>query len=154
MNATRTLSVALATLILTLAGCDYQVPLTEAPTRPVESQVLGNWIGVGDESSTLNLRQFDDRTYIAVIDGDAYRVHHSDFAGLPLVSAQDLNSADRKYCLYRWTLQEKAQQLVLRRVNSRVVSEEAADSATLQRQLQQHLQDPALFDEEIVFRRK
>lgn len=154
MRAHHPLLAALLALTFALAGCDYPVPLTEAPTRPVETQVLGNWIGVGDESSMLNLRQLDEHTYIAVIDGDAYRVHHSDFAGLPLVSAQDLNSSDRKYCLYTWTLQEEAKQLVLRRVNSRVVPEDAADSATLQRQLQQHRQDPALLGEEIRFRRK
>jgi hypothetical protein len=154
MKANHPLRFALLAVALALAGCDYQVPLTSSPTRPVEPQVLGDWIGIGDETDTLHLRQLDERTYIAVVDGDAYRVHHSDFAGLPLVSTQDLNSSDRKYCLYTWTLQDDGKRLVLRRVSTRVVSDEINASDELQRQLQLHLQDPALLSEEIAFRRK
>jgi hypothetical protein len=154
MKATTALSATLLALTFALVGCDYQVPLTETPTRPVQAQVLGNWVGVGEEDSMLNLRRLDENTYLAIIDNDAYRVFHSDFAGLALVSAQDLNSSERKYCLYTWALQDGTKHLVLRRVSSRVVPEDVPDSATLQQQLQRHLQDPALLGEEIVFRRK
>jgi hypothetical protein len=120
----------------------------------VDPRVLGNWVGVNDETSMLNLRVLDEQTYLAIIDNDAYRVFHSDFADLALVSAQDLNSSDRKYCIYAWALLDEGKRLALRRLNSRVVPENAADSATLQRRITEHLRDPALLGEELLFRRK
>lgn len=144
----------LAALALLLAGCDYDVPLTSTPTHKVDTTLLGDWVGVGDDSARLNLRQLDDSTYIAITDGEAYRAYHSDFAGLPFVSIQDLNSADRKYCIYTWKLAAAGRQLVLRRLNTKIVPENVADTATLQRLVNQHLADPKLLSEELIFRRK
>ncbi|MFZ5493916.1 MAG: hypothetical protein ACOZE5_01080 [Verrucomicrobiota bacterium] len=141
-------------LVLLLAGCDCTVPLTSSPTRKIEERALGDWVGEGKDAGSLQLRRFDDLTYIAVIDRDAYRVYHSDFANLPFTSVQDLNSTERKYCFYTWRLSPDGNQLVLRRLSSKVIPEDAPDIATLQQHVTRNLGDPHLLDEEVVFNRR
>lgn len=154
MNTRLLCPLAFIPLILALAGCDYVVPLTAAPTRAVQQQVLGEWAAPGDDSASLTVRQLDEQTYIAVVDGDAYRVHHSDFADLPFVSVQDLNSSDRKYCIYTWQLAESGRRLVLRRVSPQLVPDDLTDIALLQRAIEAHRRDAGLLGEETVFLRR
>lgn len=71
----------------------------------------------------MHVRAWDDATYAIAIEDDVYRVWHSDFAGQAFVSAQDLNSAARKYCYYTWALSVDSQQLTLRRVRNELVPE-------------------------------
>ena len=90
----------LAAGCLLLGGCDYGFPLTAKPTRRIETRLLGDWLADNKEDNKmeqLSVRQLDDSTYVTTIDGDIYRVFHSDFAQLPFLSVQDLNSTDRKY---------------------------------------------------------
>lgn len=143
--------------LLFLAGCDYDVPITAGPTRPVDSRLLGTWVRYdqGEKKDELmNVRKLDDFNYAVAIDGDIYRVFHSDHANLPFVSAQDLNSDSRKYVYYTWRLSEDAAQLILRRVKQEVIPDGAKDSATIQHLLTEHVSDPKLLDQDLVFTRK
>lgn len=121
-----------------LAGCDYGVPLTAGPTRPVQAKLLGDWVEITaePERDRLGIRRLDDSTYIVVLNGDAYRAHHSDLGDEPFVSVQDLNDQDRKYAWYRWSLSADGTQLTLEGVNSKLVPDEARDPAAAQRLLE------------------
>ena len=157
MKLTR-LSLSLATAAcLLLGGCNYDAPATAAPTRPIEEKLLGDWVTVDPDDQqelALHVRQLDPSTYAVAVDGDIYRAFHSDFAGLALLSVQDLNSSSRKYLFYTWRLSADGNQLILRTVSFRVIPDMAKDTAALQRLLKEHAAEPKLLSEDLVFTRK
>lgn len=81
---------------LAFTACNYDIPITSAPTRKVREQLLGNWRST-DGKEELKVRSLDDSVYIVYYDGDLFRAYHSDVAETPFATVQDLNSSDRKY---------------------------------------------------------
>ena len=143
--------------LLLLTGCDYTVPITARPTRPVNARLLGDWISLdpsGKQDAAMSVRPLDESAYAVAIEGDIYRAFHSECAGLPLVSVQDLNSSSRKYVYYAWQLTADGARLTLRRVSLAVIPDSTPDSPAVQRLLAVHASDPKLFEHELVFTRK
>lgn len=139
-----------------LAGCDYDLPATPGPTRPVEPKLLGDWTSVDPEDHkeiAMHVRKLDDFNYAVSVEADIYRVFHSDLDPLPLLSVQDLNSTARKYVLYRWKLSDDATQLTLLRVSTDVISDQLTETSALQAQLIKHAADPKLLGRELSFTR-
>ncbi len=157
MKLKPSLAGLLAVTALLLTGCDYDAPLTPAPTHKIDARLLGDWVAVeknaGDEVKDMRVRQWDDATYAIAIEDDVYRVWHSDFAGLPFVSAQDLNSADRKYCYYTWALSADGTHLTLRRVRTEVIPEKTMPGTAIQQLIKANLANPKLLDDPLVFTR-
>ena len=147
--------VAAASLLL--AGCDYDAPLTPAPTHKIDVRLLGDWEPVKKDDPkdpSMHVRQWDEATYAIAIEDDVYRVYHSDFADTAFVSVQDLNSAVRKYCYYSWSLSTDGAQLTLRRVRNELVPEKTMPAAAIQQLIKANLANPKLLDEPLVFTRK
>ncbi|MBS0662831.1 MAG: hypothetical protein JSR48_06180 [Verrucomicrobia bacterium] len=147
----------LAAALLCLAGCDYDVPITPEPTRPVDPRLVESWASYEpDEQKVelLNVRKLDDTHYVVSIDRDIYRAYHSDLGTLSFVSVQDLNSDDRKYAYYLWALSDDGRRLSLRRVRQELLPEKVKDPATIQRLLRENAASPRLFEAEQVFTRK
>ena len=154
MNAKPSAALFLVAACLLVAGCNFDFPLTATPTHKVEPRLLGDWVGVekdqpNDES--MHVRQFDDTTYVVAIDKDIYRVFHSDLAGTAFVSAQDLNSADRKYVYYTWQLSPDGDHLTLRAISTKVIPEETKDRAAMQKLVDANLANPKLLAEPVKF---
>lgn len=138
-----------------LAGCDFNVPLTKTATRNVDSRLLGNWREQdAKDSDLLTIRQLDDTTYIATINGDVYRVHHSEVASRAFVTVQNLNDDERKYCYYAWELSPGGAELTLRRVSPRVVPEEVASTEAAQQRIVENLDNPKLLVDPALFVRE
>ena len=135
---------------LVFAACQYEVPITSAPTRKVQEQLLGNWRS-SDGKEELKLRKLDDNVYIVYYDGDLFRAYHSDVAETPFATVQDLNSSDRKYAYVVWKLSDDGNHLSLRSVSDKVISKETKDSATIATLLTKNVRNPELFGEEIQF---
>ncbi len=147
----------LAVIALLLAGCDYDAPLTPAPTHKIDARLLGDWEPVKKDDPkdpSMRVRQWDESTYAIAIEDDVYRVYHSDLAGAAFVSAQDLNSSARKYCYYTWALSPDGTQLTLRRVRNELVPEKTMPAAAIQQLIKTNLANPKLLDEPLVFTRK
>ena len=147
----------IATACLLLTGCNYDVPLTPKPTHKIDPRLLGDWQIVDKESQKtefLNVRLFDESTYVVVMDGDVYRAFHSDFAGTAFLSVQDLNADARKYVYFVWQLSPDNAQLTLTGVSNKVVPETAKDRAALQKLIKQNLTNPALLVDPITLTRK
>lgn len=144
--------VALACVLL--AGCDFEVPLTKTATRKINPQLLGNWREQTENSDLLTIRRLDDETYIATIDGDVYRVYHSDVAARAFVTVQNLNDDERKYCYYAWELSPGGAELQLRRVNTKVIPEAVASSEAAQRLVTENIGHPKLLLEQAIFVRE
>jgi hypothetical protein len=145
--------IAIGLCSLAFAACQYEVPITSAPTRKVQEQLLGNWRS-SDGKEELKLRKLDDSVYIFYYDGDLFRAYHSDVAETPFASVQDLNSTDRKYAYMVWKLSDDGKHLSLRNVSDKVISKETKDSATVVALLTKNARNPELFGEEIEFRKE
>ncbi len=151
---------SLAALALGLAaGCNYDAPLTVNPTHRVDPRLLGEWIQP-DEHDWMIVRALDDSHYVVAYGKeqagerpDLYRAFHSDFAGLPFVSIQNLQPGDDygQYVYMTWSLSADGQQLTLHTVNTKVLPESSGDAAAQQKIVAAHAQDPALFNEPMVF---
>ena len=145
--------VVIGLCVLAFTACQYEVPITSAPTQKVQEQLLGNWRST-DGKEELKLRRLDDGVYIVYYDGDFFRAYHSDVAGTPFVTVQDLNSSDRKYAFVIWKLSDNGKDLRLRSVNDKVVPKETRDSATVVELLTKNARNPELFGEEIEFKKE
>ena len=139
--------------ILAFTACQYDVPITSAPTRKVQEQLLGDWTST-DGKEKLKLRSLDDSIYVVYYDGDLFRAYHSDVAETPFATVQDLNSSDRKYAYVVWKLSDDGKHLSLRNVSDKVISKETRDSATVIALLTKNAGNPELFGEEIEFRKE
>ena len=139
--------------VLAFTACQYEVPITSSPTQKVQEQLLGDWRST-DGKEELKLRRLDDGVYIVYYDGDIFRAYHSDVAGTPFVTVQDLNSSDRKYAYVIWKLSDNGKDLRLRSVNDKVVPKETRDSASVVALLTKNAVNPELFGEEIEFKKE
>ena len=154
MNASlarlRRTGVAICLFTLGFSACQYDVPITSAPTRNVQNRLLGDWTSA-DGKEKLKLRRFDDSTYIVFYDGDLFRAYHSDVGDMPFATVQDLNSSDRKYAYIIWKLSNDGETLRLRNLNDKVVPKDAKDSSTVVALLRKNAGNAELFGEEIKF---
>jgi hypothetical protein len=139
--------------LFTFAACQYEVPITSAPTRKVQKQLLGDWRSA-DGKETLKLRRLDDNVYIVYYDGDLFRAYHSDVGDASFASVQDLNSEDRKYAYIFWRLSDDGRHLSVRSVNNKIVSSETKDSAAVVALLTKNAGNPELLGEEIEFNKE
>ena len=145
--------VVIGVCLVACTACQYDVPITSAPTRNVQERLLGDWTSA-DGKEKLKLRSLDDRVYVVYYDGDLFRAYHSDVAETPFASVQDLNSTDRKYAYVIWKVSDDGKHLSLRNVSDKVISREIKDSATVVALLTKNARNPDLFGEEIEFRKE
>jgi hypothetical protein len=156
MNIRPLLLCLLAAAGLALTACNYDVSLTPKPTRQIDARLLGDWVAVDPDDHKemlMGVRRLDDSTYIVILDGDAYRAFHSDFAGTAFVSVQNLQpgDSDRKYTYYWWQLSADGTQLSLKGVSTRLVPEDTQGRAALQKLIKANLTNPALFGDLLTF---
>jgi hypothetical protein len=149
----RLVGVAIGLCSLAFTACQYDIPITSAPTRRVQEQLLGNWKS-SDGKEDLKVRSLDESVYAVYYDGDLFRAYHSDVGGTPFVSVQDVNSRDRKFAYIVWKLSDDGKYLRLRSVNDKVIRKETRDSTALVALLTKNAGNPELFGEEIEFRKE
>jgi len=159
MNTTRVQRLALVVVAvvccLSFSGCegDYAFPITSGPTRKIDRRLLGNWVSK-DGTDKIKVRSLDDSIYIVSFNGDLYRAFHSDVGKTSFISAQDIDSANRKYAYLAYKLSDDGKQLYLRPVDTEVIPKETKNSVKVQKLLKINLQRPELFGEEGQFSRE
>jgi hypothetical protein len=136
-----------------LAGCTYDEPITAKPTRKIEPRLLGEWKAASEEKGVMKVCKLDDSNYVLTYDGELYRAFHSDFAGLPLVSVQELDG-NRKYAYLTWKLSDDGKVLTLRVTDTKVITEDLKTTAAVQKALKANASNPGLFDEENKYNRQ
>jgi len=156
MKTNRVLALFLIGGSLLLAACNFDFPLTEKATHPIDARLLGDWVSFDKDEQKLqqmSVRKLDDSTYAVVMDHDVYRVFHSDFAGTPFVSVQDLQHGTSygKYAYYVWQLSADGQQLTVKGVHTRIVPEDTKDRAAAQKLIKDNLANPKLYGDPLVF---
>lgn len=141
---------------LLLTGCNYEVPLTAKPTRPVDERLLWSWVTVDKETKkeeVMIVQKLDEATYVVAFDGSIYRAFHSDFAGTAFVSVQELGN-ERKYTYLTYRLSANGGQLSLRTVSTKVIPEKTQGREALQKLIKDNLSNPALLGDELLFTKK
>ncbi|MHC4063449.1 MAG: hypothetical protein ACYSUI_02955 [Planctomycetota bacterium] len=139
--------IVVAACFIFICSCIYEVPITSEATREVDARVLGSWTSKDGEEK-MKVVKLDDSNYIVCINGDLYRVYHSDVAETPLVSVQDLGSDKPQYAYWTWNLSDDGT-LTLHMVNDKIVPDDTKDSAGVRKLLIENLQNPELFVDEI-----
>jgi hypothetical protein len=159
MDTTRVQRLALVVVAvvccLSFSACegDYAVPITSGPTRKIDQRLLGNWVSK-DGTDKIKVRSLDDSIYIASFNGDLYRAFHSDVGEASFISAQDIDSAGRKYAYLAYKLSDDGKQLYLRAVNTETIPKETTNSIKVQKLLKLNLQNAKLFEDEGEFSRE
>jgi hypothetical protein len=154
---TRNSTLAISIAFLALLGCEYDVPITSEPTRKIEPTLLGDWTSThlnnNDCKERLKVRKYDESSYIISLDGNLHRAWHSDVADIPFITVQNLDSPQRKYSYFRWTLSDDGKGITLHRVNSKLIPEDTRDSATVVNILRANVGNSKLFEDETRFTR-
>jgi hypothetical protein len=144
---------------LCLSGCNYDFALTEQPTQKIDGRLIGNWVAVDKDNGkqeSMQVRQLEGSVYIVAYDDEIYRASHSDFAGQPFLSVQNLQPGvdARKYLVMTWALSADASQLTLRTISTKVIPETTKDRSALQKLIKTNLANPGLYGDPIIFTRK
>lgn len=145
----------LAIALLPLA-CNYDFPLLPAPSRAIDSRLIGEWTTTDEsgETEVLIVRKYDADHYVVLSESqpakafqiDVARAYHTDFDGLQLVTAQVLND-ERKYLVLQWSLNADATRLKLQSLSIEVVPERTKDRATMMKLIRANRHNPKLFGE-------
>src|SRR5262249_6492016 len=86
-------------------GCEYEVPITEQPTRKIDEKLGGDGlIRDGEKEEVMKAPKLDNSSYIVFYDDRLYRAYHSDVGKTQLVSVQTIDSEERKYSYIAWKL--------------------------------------------------
>jgi len=91
----------LSICLLLLAGCNFEAPLTEKPTRDVDPALLGSWFSLID-GRPLDVFKLSQEAYLVVDDGSPYVCTHSDIAGTNFISCRQLANDKDRYGKYAY----------------------------------------------------
>jgi hypothetical protein len=127
-----------------LAGCIYDVPITASATRNVDARLVGDWASE-DGKEILKIRELNGTTYLLLLNGDPFRAYHSDFAGVPLVTVQDLDGPAQKFAYLTYTLSADGNYLTARAVSSETIPKTVRTSGEVRKLLRQNLANPKLY---------
>ena len=90
------IAIVIALVLLGLGACQYSVPITEQPTRQVETNLLGDWVST-DGRESIKIRKLGQSTYIVSYNGVLFQAFHSDLSGISFLIVQELETHDRSY---------------------------------------------------------
>ncbi len=94
--------ILLLAAILLLAGCDYDTPLTEKPTRAVDPALIGSWFSIKN-GEPLDIYRLSGEEYLAIAHGgDPVICTHSDIDGVNFVSCRNVGHDAEYYGKYSY----------------------------------------------------
>jgi hypothetical protein len=133
--------------ICALSGCIYDVPITASGTRNIDAKLLGDRRSK-DGKEQLKIRELNGTTYLLLLNGDPFRAYHSDFAGVPFVSVQDLDKPEQKFAYLKYALSPDGTTLTAYAVNADTLPKTVRTSAAVRKLLRQQLANPKLYVDE------
>lgn len=153
-------AVIVAVVALGFTGCDYRLPLTATPSRPIDEHFLGRWVEIRQPRAPkrMTIRRGTGDTYrISYDDGDGWRpieAYHSDVAGLPLMTVQYASpTSDHPFVYAMFTLSDDERYLVVRRISPKIIAD-ADDRDALIQSLISNKDNPDLLITEATFERQ
>lgn len=144
----------LPVILMFLAGCDYEVPLSKTAAAPANAALTGKWTGESFEGKKAVLE--------IKTSGADYSVNYSEgsdtltfqgfevkAAGLNMIQLALENNEDAKYLLVKYSLTPEG--LSVYRLNTAVVSAKCQTTEELLSDLTVHRQNRVLFTEPLKF---
>ena len=150
-------------LSLILAGCEYTVPLAGSPGIPIDRSVLGLWrreAGEGRAEKLLVLPMGDREYLVSYPAGteEAMFARACLWKGAGITLAQlnwfgtakaDLPNDGKTFQFASYSVE--SEKLIVRLLNSDVVSKDAASAEALAASILEHRDNPDLFRQEMAF---
>jgi hypothetical protein len=139
-----------------LAGCDYEVPLSQTASAPADSVLAGSWLEQNeDELYRMNIQISENEYVVAYGEAEEAPLLFKGFevraAGLNLIQLELQNAEKEKYLFVKYEL--TADRLTVYRLNPDVVSAQCQSTEELLNDIDVHRQNPFLFEEPLKFTR-
>lgn len=149
--------IILPAILILLAGCDYEVPMSQTAASAADPALAGTWTGQSSEGKTAAMDIKTSGTdYTATYTEDGSSIILKGFAvsaaGLNLIQFE-LQNADNqnKYLFVKYELTSEG--LSVYRLNPEVVSAKCKTTEELLGDIAVHKQNPLLFAEPLKFSR-
>ena len=148
----------LLSALLLCAGCKFDLPLTEKPTRGVDPSLLGSWFSLAD-GTPLDVYRLNAEEYLVVDNGAPYICSHSDLAGTYFVSCRQLTNEKKYYGKYAYMAYKVENgELVLKILNDSLGITEKSSPAQIRQTLEEAVKNGKALDaspeHEIRFKKK
>jgi hypothetical protein len=171
MKPLNTLQASLLAIVLLLAGCEYEVALSDPMGLPIDDAVLGTWTKldehgeVGRNPDQISIFQFHNGEYLVVARGPDpiyFRGYPILINDIPCVQMKVLEDADelRKseadtqnkgtlYMVVQYTIEDG--RLMVSSLNTEIITRDIASTEELLEAVQAHADDPDLFGEKDTY---
>ena len=149
-------NLILSVILLLLAGCDYEIPLSQTASAPANPALAGTWTGQSTDGKTVSMKVETSGTEYRVIyaegrDALTFKGFEVSTAGLNLIQLELQNGDAKKYLFSKYELTPEG--LFVYRLNPEVISSKCQTSEELLNDITAHRQNPALFSEPLKFKR-
>ncbi|NOU36419.1 MAG: hypothetical protein HOO88_06580 [Kiritimatiellaceae bacterium] len=146
----------LPAILLFLAGCDYDIPLSQTPSAPANPALAGKWSGQPANEKPVRIEIKTSGTDYSVIyteGGDelTFKGFEIKAAGLNLIQLELKDAEKQKYLFAKYELTPDG--LSVYRLNPEVVSAKCQTAEELLNDLAVHRNNPFLFSEPLKFTR-
>ena len=150
---------------LALSGCVYEVALSSESRQATDKAMFGLWETVGDDGQimTLVVLPLNEKEYLVNYpsnskEGMFFRAFVAQTGEQPIMQFQILGTAagqipENRRVYHYGTFRLNAQELVLRLLNPEVVSKDVASPEALAKAIADSRENPAQFNEQVVFHR-
>jgi hypothetical protein len=156
-------------VLLFLAGCKYEAPLTEEHSISIDQSVLGLWELVPekgeqpDQNERMMILKYTETEYLIHYpigkDGMYFRGYPIKVGGVPCVQIQIIGTAegnldkDNKELFQVVSYQLSNSELIIKTLNTNLVDDDLKDSEALKKAFLKHKDDKDLFKDPGKFRK-
>jgi hypothetical protein len=155
-------------LLVALAACQYDAPLTTDHVIPIDPSILGSWAIIpaenDDPETRVQIHGFSDTEYAIHYHESSidlyFRAYAINIAGVPAVQLELIGSGEGavgsdeedRYVVARYRLVDG--QLEVRTLNTELVDDALKDSESLRAAFIAHKDNPELFSDPGLFKRR
>jgi hypothetical protein len=151
--------ILLPVVLMFLAGCDYEVPLSQTASAPANPALAGTWVGQEPkdiENGSMEIK-ISGTDYYVTYGASSNALYFKGFeikaAGLNLIQLElqgaDEQNEKNKYLFVKYELTLKG--LSFCRLDTKVVSDKCQSTEELLSDLTVHRKNPFLFTEPLKF---
>ncbi|MDD3276544.1 MAG: hypothetical protein PHP93_05785 [Kiritimatiellales bacterium] len=147
-------NLILPVILLFLAGCDYEIPLSRTPSAPANPALTGSWTGHSSDGKPVSMEVKTSGTDYSVTytegsDTISFKGFEISAAGLNLIQLELQNVEKQKYLFVKYELTPDS--LMIYRLNPDVVSAKCQSAKEMLNDIDVHRQNPFLFKKPLKF---
>ena len=131
------LTTILLTFCIIFAGCEFDSPMTAAPTGKIDNALLGNWT---HDKKPVKISRRDDFHYTVDYDGKVFSSYQSDIGTTHFLTLLD----GKKYIFLEYELSDGGNKLTLKIVSDNLLDKNAS-SSTIRKVISNSLENAKLY---------